>query len=627
MKRGLGFLILCAVLHSIPGWAETRWTVVRTPTLAVVGDQSARTLRRVAIQIEQFRTVISELFGKGDAPRAAETRVFVFGERRSALPFVPLVNGKPAEIAGFFTPGQDFNTIVIALDAAEEASRIVYHEYTHLLVGNAVRAVPVWLNEGLAEFYSTYTPAADGKSAQIGRPVAAHIQLLRGRYAPLADIIAVDRTSALYNESDRRTIFYAESWALVHYLLTEMKGGGAAINTYAAAIADGAAPADAFRTAFGTTPVEFDRQLRSYMQRMIFGVRRFEFDAKLADPSVSAPAVIATVEADAWLGDLQRRIGREEEGTKRIESAAASNPSAAAGQLALGLLRLSQARDEEGMAALKRAADLAPTDYTTQLTYGLSVLRSADRPEPQAAAALAIPSLKRAIEARPDSAEALAWMAYAQMQDSSTLDAARMSIERAIALAPGQSRYRLRWADIRIEQGAYDEAERVLKGITAAGAWDPTADAAEATMEMLGRRRRRDAMDATEAALAAKASEHLGGPGSDRAPAHNGRLILDLRKVQPGEARVLGFLVRIDCGASEVRFEVRSPDGTFVATAPRMEDVDLVSYLNDKDFTITCGPRPEPARVLLTWTPDPSPSPKRAGRAVAVEFVPKDFTP
>jgi hypothetical protein len=63
---------------------------------------------------------------------------------------------------------------------------------------HVVRFVPTWLSEGLAEYYSGYRLDADGKGAIIGRPLAHHVFLLRERYMPLAELIAVDRSSPLY---------------------------------------------------------------------------------------------------------------------------------------------------------------------------------------------------------------------------------------------------------------------------------------------------------------------------------------------------------------------------------------------------------------------------------------------
>ena len=152
----------------------------------------ADTLRDVAIQIEQFRAVVGGLIPDAGRPPSLPTAVFVFSTRKAMLPFVPLANGKPAQVAGFFQRSGDMNHIVMTLEGFEESAAIVYHEYTHLLLANAVRSIPVWLNEGLAEYYSSYKLSADRRSAEIGGILDWRLALLRDRFLPLSQIIAVD---------------------------------------------------------------------------------------------------------------------------------------------------------------------------------------------------------------------------------------------------------------------------------------------------------------------------------------------------------------------------------------------------------------------------------------------------
>ena len=42
-------------------------------------------------------------------------------------------------------------------------STVIFHEYTHLLVNNTFESAPVWFNEGLAEYYSTFSITDDQK--------------------------------------------------------------------------------------------------------------------------------------------------------------------------------------------------------------------------------------------------------------------------------------------------------------------------------------------------------------------------------------------------------------------------------------------------------------------------------
>ncbi|PYQ88320.1 MAG: hypothetical protein DMG03_04295, partial [Acidobacteria bacterium] len=169
-------------------------------------------------------------------------------DENALKPFVPLYHGKPAVVGGYCHCGSsdDVSIIVAGLARYAESSAIIFHEYAHLLVHTAVRDVPVWLNEGLAEYYSTFALKNGGRQADIGRPIARHVQLLRERLLPVAQLLAVDQTSALYNEGERRSIFYAESWALTHYLLMERPNGASIVNRYLTAVAAGTPSEKAF---------------------------------------------------------------------------------------------------------------------------------------------------------------------------------------------------------------------------------------------------------------------------------------------------------------------------------------------------------------------------------------------
>jgi tetratricopeptide (TPR) repeat protein len=580
-------MLLCASQAALA--AEPRWTMIEGATMTIVGDAPANKLRDVATQIEQFRAVVGGLIPNAGRPPSLPTAVFVFSTRRAMQPFVPVANGTPAQVPGYFLSSGDMNHIVMTLERFEESAAIVYHEYTHLLLANAVRPIPVWLNEGLAEYYSSYKLSADSRNAEIGRIVEWRLTLLRNRFLPLSQIIAVDSATALHDAAERRSIFYAESWALVHYLLSQVPDGGARLNKYAATVAEGRAPAEAFHEAFGATPAEFEKQLRSYVRRPTFTATRYTFKDRIVVDAPGPARVMGPGEADSWLGDLQRRLKRTSEAVPRIERAAATAAETAGAQRALGLLRISEQRVDEGVAALERARALAPDDFMTQFLHGVALLR-ADAGNGQHTA-LATSSLERAVALRSESADAQAWLAYAQMLSDATLPAAGVAIRRAIELAPGRLDFRLRYADISILQGRVEEARTLLTAIAAVPSDASSAAAARTRL----------------AALAASAEPRF-----------------KRRVVRPGEQRAAGLLTALVCEPDGVRFEVDAGGQLLVATAPRLEEVELIAYIADRDVRIACGPRNPPDDVLLTWRTESAAGSGASRRiVVAVEFVPK----
>jgi len=123
--------------------------------------------------------------------------------------------------------------------------------------------------------------------------------------------------------------------------------------------------------------------------------------------------------------------------------------------------------------------------------------------------------------------------------------------------------------------------------------------------------------------------------------------LLDLRPLRTGEAQAFGHLQRIECVAGgSVRVHVKTDTETLIASAPKLQSIELRTYRGDKEFLLGCGTRPAADRVYLTWRSTPLVAAPSAGRqtgptaargaattsrnvgaAVALEFLPTDFVP
>jgi tetratricopeptide (TPR) repeat protein len=248
--------------------------------------------------------------------------------------------------------------------------------------------------------------------------------------------------------------------------MIEMPNGPLAINAYAGAVSRGEPPDVAFREAFGIAPAGFEQELRRYVQRSAFRSAVFVFPQPVRVDALDPGRVLPAGDAGAWLGDLQRRVGRRQEAAPRIEAAVAAAPSASMPQLALGLLRVEEERAGEAWPAFERAVAAAPDEFFVHFAYGVSRLRheaaAGDRSGGAAAIDRAREALARAAALNPSSSDAFAWLAYAEMLADHHLAEARAAIARAIDLAPGRIDYRLRYADICILEGNIIEASALL---------------------------------------------------------------------------------------------------------------------------------------------------------------------
>src|SRR6266446_7707255 len=148
--------------------AKDTWTSVRSKSFLLMGNANEKEIRQVGIRLEQFREVFSRLFPQINFRSPVPTTVVVFKSDSSYRPFKPSAN-----TAGYFQAGPDVNYITLTTEVHGEQDpfNVIFHEYTHLLVNNTVGNVPVWFNEGLAEYYSTFS-ISDDKKIVLGKPIA-----------------------------------------------------------------------------------------------------------------------------------------------------------------------------------------------------------------------------------------------------------------------------------------------------------------------------------------------------------------------------------------------------------------------------------------------------------------------
>ena len=106
------------------------------------------------------------------------TTVIIFRDDASFPPYNPLSQGRPANVAGFFLPGDEVNYIALSLDPNDkDPYSTAIHEYVHLHLKDNVPDAPLWLNEGLAELYGSLQ--FSGNDALLGAPLFQYIRLLR----------------------------------------------------------------------------------------------------------------------------------------------------------------------------------------------------------------------------------------------------------------------------------------------------------------------------------------------------------------------------------------------------------------------------------------------------------------
>src|ERR1700687_2485672 len=142
---------------------------------------------------------------------------------------------------------------------------VVFHEYAHQLMNGVLTAkVDPWFEEGFAEYFSSIE--VDAKEARVGKIPAEKYQILQAQgMMKIADLFKVRQNSSTYNESgDHRTVFYAESGMVMHYLYDHNLIPKLA-DYFSLKIDKNVPVEDAIQQSFGISAAQFDKVLRVYV--------------------------------------------------------------------------------------------------------------------------------------------------------------------------------------------------------------------------------------------------------------------------------------------------------------------------------------------------------------------------
>lgn len=269
-RRSSLFCILLVALGAVGTRGETRpkWIQIRLPEFLVISDAPERRLRATTARLEQFRQAIGVVLPRLATRSPVPTVVVVLAGENEMREYQPRHLGEIKNVGGYFQPGNDINYIAMAADSAR-GFQIVAHEYVHFLIDNTDGDTPTWFGEGMAQLYQTLEVDGSGANAIVGGAPAAHLDLLRrAKPIPLLDMMHVDEPWTTFHDSASRGLFYAQSWALVHYLVLGSPERTGQLDAFLALRRRGEPVASAFTGAFHGEPAALEAELARYIRRV-----------------------------------------------------------------------------------------------------------------------------------------------------------------------------------------------------------------------------------------------------------------------------------------------------------------------------------------------------------------------
>ncbi|MGC2282890.1 MAG: tetratricopeptide repeat protein [Candidatus Acidiferrales bacterium] len=458
MALRLTLILLCvSVFFAFPvsGAKHENWVEVRSANFVVVSNAGEKQARKTAIRFEQIREVFRRSIAVASAHPSPVITILAVKDEDSMRALLPEYWAEGhSHPAGIFVENLNQYFALVQLDApGSNPYNTIYHEYYHSLTLPYFPNLPLWVAEGLAEFWGNTVVSDSG--TQLGRPDPDLIdELKQSSLIPLDVLFKVDQRSPYYNEDHKTSIFYAESWALIHYLMVGDQGTHRPmLQAYLEALAHGASQDGAAARAFGDLNTS-QSELRGYVRNKYFAYLK-------SPPPPEIPASelqvreLSDAEADAYRGGFCAVAGKTQTAKPLLEDAVKLDPKLALGYQYLGFAEYQDGQKLEALADFTRAIELDPKNALTRYLRAYLASTQAgtignDRQLEQ--------DLRAAIAASPDFAPPYGVLGVYLAVQGERLPEALALAGKAVALEPGNSTYRLDLGQVYARMNRYTDA-------------------------------------------------------------------------------------------------------------------------------------------------------------------------
>jgi tetratricopeptide (TPR) repeat protein len=346
----------------------------------------------------------------------------------------------------------------------------VYHKYVHFLTRHMMPPMPLWLAEGLAEFYGN--TQVENNRIWLGVPSDSNIDVLRQallmpRSPPLSldTLFCLDASSPYYHEDNRATIFYAECWALTNYLITrDWREHTHRFTDFVALLGQNVAQDEAARRTLGDLSA-LQEALGEYIGHSDFTVVRQDAPATVHENQFETQDISAA-ESLAVRADFMAHDHHYAEARGMLEEALKLDPASASAHEGMGFLCTQQGKLDEANKWYRQAVGLNSQSYLAHYLYAVNLLNGKLKGD---SVSPAESNLRAAIKINPGFAPAydrLGWLLASRQENAEKperLNEAHKMATAAVSLEPGNIYYRLDYAEVLDRMGRVADAVEVAE--------------------------------------------------------------------------------------------------------------------------------------------------------------------
>jgi tetratricopeptide (TPR) repeat protein len=452
--RSVVVIVLFAVVSSASFAAKSPWVEVRSPNFTVVSNAGEKQARNTALQFELIRSVFRQSVKGADAHPNPVVTVLAVKDPASVRELLPeyWTNGRPHPLGAFISRFNQFFAVVDLSAHGPNPYRTLYHEYYHAITVPYFPNLPLWLSEGMAEFYG-HTQIQQ-KNAVIGQTDTVLLQQLRSNaLIPLSVLFKVDRFSPYYNEESKTTLFYAESWGLIHYLmLGDRTQHQAMLNAYIDALDQGKSEDEA-AAVFGDLK-KLQSDLLAYAKGNNFIYLQQPSETKI-DEAAWQTRPLSEAEAGAYQAGFAVVHNRLPEAFEQLQHAIQRDPNLALAYQYLAMCEFFSGKEDDAERAISKAIVLNPkASFSHYFRAFLDLKSSALVPDDTQIE----DDLRQSIALDAEFAPAFALLATYLAEDEDGLPESLTLAQKAVSLEPANSLYQLDLAQVLLRMNKFDEA-------------------------------------------------------------------------------------------------------------------------------------------------------------------------
>jgi len=487
-----------------PAWTkdkdEPKWIEIHTTHFSVITDAGEKRGREVALRMEQMRATFGQLILKDKLKMPVPITVIAF---KSDKEYGLLAPTKQNRSGGFYVPGWD--RVYIGLNLYEGDSwRSVAHPLAHYLLNFNYPPAAGWFDEGLAEYFgSIYI----GKQVELGGdpelapewhedvfdemrrdpnvPQSLTQLMSSPVWLSMVDLFTMKHDGSGTREGTHNTIYYAQSWMVVHYLLNKNKMPEA--GKYFDLVQNQNVPVEkAMVQAFDMSPAQMEEAIKTYFNSLNgLGIALDQSKKPLTNP-VDMPqpyhlplpldadeialvqSAVKDEDAKAMIGDVMARIPEHrDQAVQDLLQLTADPKDNEIAHRGLAREYLRQKKFEAAADELEKATEVNPHDpwiwyYRAALKYQGA---QAKRQEMQGLANM-MQDLRAVADWYPELADAYNMLGMARVEGggiNSALEAQR----QAIVLAPRNVEYQFNLGQIYVAGKKWDLAREVFTRLKA----------------------------------------------------------------------------------------------------------------------------------------------------------------